>query len=34
VELDPWAPDTAFARAVDLLRAHLARAYEVAEADS
>jgi hypothetical protein len=31
VELDPWAPDTAFARTVDLLRAHVARAYENAE---
>jgi hypothetical protein len=34
VELDPWAPDTAFARAVDLMRAHVARAYEMAEDDS
>jgi hypothetical protein len=34
VELDPWAPDTAFARAVDLLRAHVARAYDMAQADS
>ena len=25
VELDPWAPDVAFARAIDLLRAHVAR---------
>ena len=33
VELDPWARDTAFARAVDLLRAHVARAYEMAEDD-
>jgi hypothetical protein len=23
VELDPWAPDVAFARAIDLLRAHV-----------
>jgi hypothetical protein len=32
VELDPWVSDTAFARATDLLRAHVARAYELAEA--
>lgn len=31
VELDPWAPDTAFARTIDLLRAHVTRAYEDAE---
>ncbi len=31
VELDPWAPDTAFARTIDLLRAHVTRAYENAE---
>ncbi len=30
VELDPWASAVAFARVVDLLRAHLARAYELA----
>ena len=34
VELDPWAPDAAFAHATDLLRAHIARAYELAEAGS
>ena len=32
VELDPWAANSAFARATDLLRAHLARAYKLAEA--
>jgi hypothetical protein len=32
VELDPWVADAAFARAIDLLRAHVSRAYEVAEA--
>jgi hypothetical protein len=31
VELDPWAADVAFARSTDLLRAHVARAYERAE---
>lgn len=31
VELDPWAVDVAFARSTDLLRAHVARAYERAE---
>jgi hypothetical protein len=31
VELDPWAPDTAFARTIDLVRAHVVRAYENAE---
>jgi len=34
VELDPWAPDAAFAHATDLLRVHVARAYELAEAES
>ncbi len=34
VELDPWAPDTAFARAIDLLRAQVARAYDAADAPS
>jgi hypothetical protein len=34
VELDPWGVDVAFARAIDLLRAHVARAYELAEADA
>ncbi len=33
VELDPWAPDTAFARAIDLLRAHVVDAYERAESE-
>ncbi len=32
-ELDPWAADTAFARAVDLLRAHVADAYAWAESE-
>ena len=31
VELEPWAVDVAFARSTDLLRAHMARAYERAE---
>ncbi len=31
VELDPWVADTAFARAIDLLRTHVAHAYELAE---
>jgi hypothetical protein len=31
VELDPWGAGAAFARAPDLLRAHMARAYELAE---
>ncbi len=34
VELDPWAADTAFARAVDLLRAHVADAFARAELES
>jgi hypothetical protein len=34
VELDPWAADAAFARTVDLLRGHVARAYARAEADA
>ena len=29
--LDPWAPDVALSRTIDLLRAHMARAYELAE---
>jgi hypothetical protein len=33
VELDPWPGDTAFARTIDLLRAHVARAYEQADAE-
>jgi hypothetical protein len=28
--LDPWAPGVALSRAVDLLRSHVARAYELA----
>ena len=32
VELDPWGVDVAFARTIDLLRGHVARAYERAEA--
>jgi hypothetical protein len=31
LELNPWAENVAFARAPDLLRAHLARAYDLAE---
>lgn len=34
VELDPWAPDTAFARTIELLRAHVTRAYENAEREA
>jgi hypothetical protein len=34
VELDPWAPDAGFAHATDLLRAHIARAYDTAGAES
>ncbi|HEY5171505.1 MAG TPA: hypothetical protein VIK54_07240 [Acidimicrobiia bacterium] len=34
VEVDPWAADAAFARTVDLLCAHVARAYARAEADA
>jgi hypothetical protein len=30
-ELNPWAENVAFARALDLLRAHVGRAYELAE---
>ncbi|HEV7523795.1 MAG TPA: hypothetical protein VGP92_02450 [Acidimicrobiia bacterium] len=33
VNLDPWGPDTAFARVIDLLRAHVSRAYELAEGE-
>lgn len=33
VQVDPWLGDTAFARAIDLLRAHVARAYELAESE-
>jgi hypothetical protein len=29
--LDPWAADVALSRTIDLLRAHIARAYELAE---
>jgi hypothetical protein len=29
--LDPWAADVALSRTIDLLRAHVARAYELAE---
>ena len=29
--LDPWADDVALSRTVDLLRSHIARAYELAE---
>ena len=32
VELDPWGVGVAFARTIDLLRGHVARAYERAEA--
>jgi len=32
VELDPWGADVAFARGIDLLRAHVVQAYERAEA--
>ena len=31
LELNPWSENVAFARALDLLRAHLARAYDLAE---
>jgi hypothetical protein len=31
LELNPWSENVAFARALDLLRAHLARAYELAD---
>jgi hypothetical protein len=31
VELDPWSVDVAFAKGTDLLRAHVTRAYELAE---
>jgi len=31
--LDPWTSDVAFARGTDLLRGHVIRAYELAEAD-
>jgi hypothetical protein len=34
VELDPWGIDIAFARVIDLLRGHVARAYERAEAEA
>jgi hypothetical protein len=34
VELDAWASDIAFARVIDLLRGHLTRAYELAEAET
>jgi hypothetical protein len=32
LQLNPWSENVAFARALDLLRAHVARAYELAEA--
>ena len=32
LELNPWSENVAFARALDLLRAHLARAYQLAGA--
>lgn len=32
VDLDPWATDTSFARTTELLRMHVRRAYELAEA--
>ncbi len=32
VDLDPWAADVAFAHALELLRMHLRRAYDLAEA--
>jgi hypothetical protein len=31
VDLDPWAADVTFARTLDVLRAHVARAYALAE---
>jgi hypothetical protein len=31
VMLDPWAADVALSRTIDLLRAHIVRAYELAE---
>jgi len=31
VMLDPWAADVSLSRTIDLLRAHVARAYELAE---
>ena len=31
VMLDPWAADVALSRTIDLLRAHVARAYELAD---
>lgn len=34
VELDPWGVEVAFARTIDLLRGHVARAYERAEAEA
>jgi hypothetical protein len=32
IELNPWSENVAFARALDLLRAHVARAYDLADA--
>jgi hypothetical protein len=31
-DLDPWAADVAFARALELLRMHVRHAYDLAEA--
>jgi hypothetical protein len=31
VMLDPWAPDVALSRTIDLLRTHVARAHDLAE---
>jgi hypothetical protein len=33
VELDPWAPDTAFAKALDGLRHHVVRAFALATSE-
>jgi hypothetical protein len=32
VDLDPWAADVTFARTLELLRTHVRRAYDLAEA--
>jgi hypothetical protein len=32
VDLDPWADDVTFARTLELLRTHVRRAYDLAEA--
>lgn len=34
LELNPWSENIAFARALDLVRAHVARAYELAAAQA